>query len=130
MQKTSTEIGKQGSLWIKPLNLLRLGGSGLKRDLLALCLRGERWGLTLSCAVSGSRKSEREREMQEKKDPQPKSASSLGKVGQISQWLTVCFSSVCFCVFLCSCVCVCPSLVSCCFHASKLISALSAVLES
>uniref|UniRef100_A0A671R901 Myosin-9-like n=1 Tax=Sinocyclocheilus anshuiensis TaxID=1608454 RepID=A0A671R901_9TELE len=39
-----------GSLWIKPLNLLLLGGRGLKRDLWALCLRGERWGLTLSCA--------------------------------------------------------------------------------
>lgn len=66
--------------------------------------------------------------MQEKKDPQPKSASSLGKVGQISQWLTVCFSSQCLCVFvyLCAAVCVCifPSLVSCCFRASKWISAL------
>lgn len=39
--------------------------------------------------------------MQEKKDPQPKSASSLGKVGQISQWLTQCFSSQCLCVFQC-----------------------------
>lgn len=52
--------------------------------------------------AAAERVSEREREMQEKKDPQPKSASSLGKVGQISQWFTVCFSSVCFCAVVCA----------------------------
>lgn len=70
--------------------------------------------------------------MQEKKDPQPKSASSLGKVGQISQcvylWL---FYSVCvfvFCAFLDSCVCVCPFSCFCMNRSAQ--RSLSVVLRS